>query len=109
MRVVSHGYHTDLTAPDAMLPMCEPSNPMACIDDLVALKTPHELTMHKAHCKAAVQRECGLASDASARLLMFVGQWTYENGIDLVVELVNWLYSTQARTTIFSPEMADAD
>ena len=43
------------------------------------------LALHKRRCKEETQRALGLTVDADALLIGFVGRWTHEKGIDLVM------------------------
>ena len=56
---------------------------------------------HKRRCKAEVQCALGLQEDPEARLLVFVGRWTYEKGIDLVARLALWFLRSDPRVQLF--------
>jgi len=47
-------------------------------------------------CKTALQRELGLQINADAALLGFVGRLTWQKGIDILGEVVEWLMSEAA-------------
>ena len=96
---VSTQYASQLQQADPLydeLPIGGHPNP---VDDPPALPAhggASGLPSHKALCKAATQRALGLAVDPDALLVGFVGRWTHEKGIDLVMDAACWLLSRPA-------------
>ncbi len=54
----------------------------------------------KAACKAALQRELGLAVDAATPLVAFVGRLDAQKGIDLLLSAVPWLRQQGAQLVV---------
>jgi alpha-1,3-glucan synthase len=68
-------------------------NPMPD-EERVSLPAGADLPEFKAASKAIVQQRFGLEENPNLRLMVFVGRWSHQKGIDLIADMAEWLLTT---------------
>ncbi|XP_078175012.1 soluble starch synthase 2-2, chloroplastic/amyloplastic-like [Carex rostrata] len=71
--------------------------------------SPETLETGKAHCKAALQQEMGLAVRPDVPVLAFIGRLDYQKGPDLIAEAIPWLVSQDVQLMLLGTGRQDLE